>query len=198
MSNSTLANYVNGNWVTPSSDLLDVTNPATGETLAQVPLCGSSEIDLAVQAASEALKIWAETPVTDRIQPLFKLKMLLEDEFENLAAIITEECGKTLNESRGEIRRGIENVEVACGAPILMQGHSNEDIARGIDEIMFRQPVGVCTIITPFNFPAMIPFWFLPYALACGNTVVCKPSEKVPRTMQKIVELLERSGYPKA
>lgn len=196
MSVSTLANFVDGNWVVPNSEPLDVVNPATGETLARVPMCGQSDVDQAVGAAYSALKGWAETPVTDRIQYLFKLKMLLEDEFEALATIVTEECGKTLSESRGELRRGIENVEVACGAPILMQGHSNEDIARGIDEIMFRQPVGVCAIITPFNFPAMIPFWFLPYAIACGNTVVCKPSEKVPRTMQKIVEILEKCEFP--
>jgi malonate-semialdehyde dehydrogenase (acetylating) / methylmalonate-semialdehyde dehydrogenase len=197
MSVSTLANFINNEWVVPGTDALDdVTNPATGEVLAHVPLGGTKEVDTAVAAASDALPSWSGTPVTDRIQFLFKLKALLEDEFENIARIITEECGKTLAESRGELRRGVENVEVACGAPILMQGHSNEDIARGIDEIMFRQPVGVCAIITPFNFPAMIPFWFLPYAIACGNTVVCKPSEKVPRTMAKIIELLERTGLP--
>lgn len=196
MSVSTLKNFVNNEWVEPNSDLLEVTNPATGDVIAQVPLGGCSEVDLAVAAASEAQSAWAETPVTDRIQYLFRLKALLEEEFDNIARVITEECGKTLAESRGELRRGVENVEVACGAPILMQGHSNEDIARGIDEIMFRQPVGVCAIITPFNFPAMIPFWFLPYAIACGNTVVCKPSEKVPRTMEKIVDLLQRTGLP--
>lgn len=196
MANSVLPHYINGAWNHSRGEALDVINPATGEQLASVPLGGAAEVDEAVAAASAALKGWAGTPVTDRIQYLFKLKMLLEEEFEALAATITQECGKTLAESRGELRRGIENVEVACGAPILIQGHSNEDIARGIDEIMFRQPVGVCAIITPFNFPAMIPFWFLPYALACGNTVVCKPSEKVPRTMQLIVRLLHRCGFP--
>lgn len=196
MASLVLSHYINGDWVQPSSETQDVVNPATGEVLASVPLASAPDVDRAVEAAAGALKGWAETPVTDRIQHLFRLKMLLEDDFDALAAIITEECGKTLAESKGELRRGIENVEVACGAPILMQGHSNEDIARGIDEIMFRQPVGVCAIITPFNFPAMIPFWFLPYALACGNTVVCKPSEKVPRTMQRIVELLQASGFP--
>lgn len=191
-----LANFIDNRWVVPDTDSLEVVNPATGEVLAEVPLAGAAEVDQAVEAAQHALGKWADTPVTDRIQHLFRLKALLEDEFENLAIIITEECGKTLAEARGELRRGIENVEVACGAPILIQGHSNEDIARGIDEIMFRQPVGVCAIITPFNFPAMIPFWFIPYAIACGNTVVCKPSEKVPRTMQKIVELLQRCDFP--
>src|SRR6185369_14404466 len=109
----------------------------------------------------------------------------------------TLECGKTLAESRGELRRAIENVEVACGAPIMMQGYNSEDIAAGIDEIMIRQPLGVCAIIAPFNFPAMIPFWFLPYAIACGNTVIVKPSERVPLTMQRIFELLDGLRLPK-
>ena len=191
-----LANFINNEWNFPKTETLEVRNPATAELLAVVPLTGPALVDQAVDAASEALKVWSQTPVTDRIQYLFHLKALLEEHFEELATIITEECGKTLNESRGELRRGIENVEVACGAPILIQGHTNEDIARGIDELMFRQPVGVCAIITPFNFPAMIPFWFLPYAIACGNTIVCKPSEKVPRTMQRIVQLLEQTGLP--
>ena len=173
-----------------------MTNPATAEVLAEVPLSGTQEVDAAVDAAQNALAGWSNTPVTDRIQYLFRLKSLLEDRFDDLARIITEECGKTLAESRGELRRGIENVEVACGAPILMQGHTNEDIASGIDELMFRQPVGVCAVITPFNFPAMIPFWFIPYAIACGNTVVCKPSEKVPRTMEAIVKLLAETELP--
>ena len=196
MAVSTLKNFIKNEWLEPGSERLDVNNPATGEVLAQVPLGGTAEVDQAVAAAQETLQSWAETPVTDRIQYLFRLKALLEDEFDEIARIITQECGKTLAESRGELRRGVENVEVACGAPILIQGHSNEDIARGIDEIMFRQPVGVCAIITPFNFPAMIPFWFLPYAIACGNTVVCKPSEKVPQTMEKIIQLLHKTGLP--
>lgn len=196
MSAKPLANYINNTWEVPGTETLEVVNPATAETLALVPLADCEVVDRAVAAASQALLSWSQTPVTDRIQYLFKLKVLLEEEFDAIARIITEECGKTLNESRGELRRGIENVEVACGTPILIQGHTNEDIARGIDELMFRQPVGVCAIITPFNFPAMIPFWFLPYAIACGNTVVCKPSEKVPRTMQRIVELLEKTGLP--
>lgn len=196
MSIPTLSHYINNQWCPDSAESLEVKNPATQDILARVPLGSAARADEAVSAANTALVGWAATPVTDRIQYLFKLKSLLEDGFEELARIITEECGKTLNESRGEIRRGIENVEVACGTPILMQGHTTEDIARGIDELMFRQPVGVCAIITPFNFPAMIPFWFLPYAIACGNTVVCKPSEKVPRTMQKIMELVEATGLP--
>lgn len=191
-----LRNYINNDWTPGVDEALEVTNPATAEVLAEVPLCGPEQVDEAVDAASAALSAWSRTPVTERIQYLFKLKALLEERFDDLARVITEECGKTLAESRGELRRGIENVEVACGAPILMQGHTNEDIAQGIDELMFRQPVGVCAIITPFNFPAMIPFWFLPYAIACGNTVVCKPSEKVPRTMEAIVKLLAETGLP--
>ncbi len=123
------------------------------------------------------------------MQYLFKLKGLLENEFEDISRTITVECGKTLAEARGEMRRAIENVEVACGTPILIQGYNSEDIAVGIDEIMVRQPLGVCAIVAPFNFPGMIPFWFLPYAMACGNTVVMKPSERVPLTMQKVMKL---------
>jgi malonate-semialdehyde dehydrogenase (acetylating)/methylmalonate-semialdehyde dehydrogenase len=193
---TTLTHFINNRWVPSEGDSQDVINPATAEVLARVPLGGAAQVDEAVEAASRALPSWSGTPVTDRIQYLFRLKRLLEENWERLARTITEECGKTLAEARGELQRGLENVEVACGAPIMMQGHTNEDIARGIDELMFRQPVGVCAIITPFNFPAMIPFWFLPYAIACGNTVVCKPSEKVPRTMQLIVELLEKTGLP--
>src|SRR5690606_3006513 len=130
------------------------------------------------------------------IQPLFKLKFLLEDHLDELARIVTNECGKTYAESVGEIRRGIENIEVACGAPILMQGYNNEDIARGIDEHMIRQPLGVAAAITPFNFPAMIPLWFLPYAVAAGNAFILKPSEKVPLSSQFMFGLLERTGLP--
>jgi malonate-semialdehyde dehydrogenase (acetylating)/methylmalonate-semialdehyde dehydrogenase len=127
---------------------------------------------------------------------LFKLKYLLEENFEDISRTITMECGKTIGESRGEMRRAIENVEVACGIPMLMQGDFSEDISRGIDEIMIRQPVGVCAVIAPFNFPGMIPFWFMPYALACGNTYIVKPSERVPLTMQKVFHVLHEVGFP--
>ena len=139
---------------------------------------------------------WRETPPADRVQPLFRLKALLERDFEELSRSVTLECGKTLAEARGEVRRAIENVEVACGIPSLMQGRALEDIARGIDEFMLRQPVGVAAVIAPFNFPAMIPFWFLPYALACGNAVVVKPSEKTPLTMHRVTSLLDEAGVP--
>ena len=140
---------------------------------------------------------WRRTPAVDRVQFLFKLKYLLDENFEELSRTITLENGKTLGESRGEMRRAIENVEVACGIPILMQGYNSEDIAHGIDEIMIRQHIGVAAAICPFNFPGMIPFWFMPYALACGNTYIVKPSEKVPMTMIKVFELLEEVGFPK-
>ncbi|MEM6431062.1 MAG: CoA-acylating methylmalonate-semialdehyde dehydrogenase [Deinococcota bacterium] len=198
MTATRLLNYVDGEWQrSASSDVLEVKNPATSETLAEVPLSPAEEVDSAVQAGQAAFEDWRQTPVTDRIQPLFKLKGLLEDNLEDLAKIITDECGKTYQESLGEIRRGIENVEVACGTPMLIQGHNNEDIARGIDEHMFRQPLGVVAAITPFNFPAMIPLWFMPYAVATGNSFLLKPSEKVSMSSQKLFELFEQAGFPK-
>lgn len=196
--NGRLLNYINGEWRDSSTaEYLDVINPATNNVLGQVPLSPASEVDEAAQAAAVAFDEWRRTPATDRIQYLFKLKNLLEEHFEDIARTITMECGKTIGESRGEMRRAIENVEVACGIPMLMQGDISEDIAPGIDELMIRQPVGVCAAIAPFNFPGMIAFWFMPYALACGNTYIVKPSEKVPLTMQKIFELLEEAGFPK-
>ncbi|MBC7969576.1 MAG: CoA-acylating methylmalonate-semialdehyde dehydrogenase [Verrucomicrobia bacterium] len=198
MGATALKNYINGAWrASTATTYLDVMNPATTEILATVPLSPAAEVDQAVQAAAAAFVIWRRTPATDRIQPLFKLKTLLEEHLDDLARTITQECGKTLAESKGELRRAIENVEVACGIPILMQGYNSEDIARGIDESMIRQPLGVTAVIAPFNFPGMIPFWFLPYAIACGNTTILKPSERVPLTMQKVVHLLEQTGLPK-
>mgnify|MGYP003584957331 CR=1 FL=1 len=192
-----LQNWIDHRWEKASgSATQQVINPATDEVLAEVPLSKAEDVDKAVQCAQKALKGWRNTPVTERIQVMFKYKQLLEENFEQIARGITQECGKTLDESRGELRRGIENVEVACGAPILIQGYHNEDIAPGIDELMIRQPVGVCAIITPFNFPAMIPLWFLPYALVCGNTVVLKPSERVPQTLVTLLNLLNQAGLP--
>ncbi|NEP62252.1 MAG: CoA-acylating methylmalonate-semialdehyde dehydrogenase [Symploca sp. SIO2G7] len=192
-----LLNYINGQWCpSQGTELLDVVNPATTEVLSQVPLSEKADVELAVTAAATAFTTWRRTPPTNRVQYLFKLKVLLEEHLEELSDTVTKECGKTLVESQAELRRAIENVEVACGIPILMQGSNLEDIARGIDEIMIRQPVGVTAIITPFNFPGMIPFWFLPYAIACGNTTIVKPSEKVPLTMQKIFGLIEQTGLP--
>ena len=193
-----IRNYIDGAWQSSSaSEYLDFANPATGESLGQVPLSTPEEVDQAAQAAASAFADWRRTPAADRVQYLFKLKYLLDENFDELSRTITLENGKTIGESRGEMRRAIENVEVACGIPILMQGYNSEDIARGIDEIMIRQPVGVAAAICPFNFPGMIPFWFMPYALACGNTYIVKPSEKVPLTMMKVFELLEEVGFPK-
>ena len=191
-----LRNYA-GSWRPPDvDDCMDVINPANGQKLARVSIGSKRDVDAAVQAASSAFPEWRRTPSEDRIQYLFKLKQLLEGHLEELAQICTKENGKTIAESRAELRRAIENVEVACGVPTLMQGYNLEDVAAGIDEMMIRQPLGVVAAITPFNFPAMIPFWFLPYAIACGNTFILKPSEKVPLTSQRAFELIEELGLP--
>src|SRR6266545_3478697 len=193
-----LLNYVNGTWQkSRTTEFLDVRNPATGDALVRVPLSSRDEVDAAVQAAHAASDEWRRTPATQRIQYLFRLKELLEANFDAIARLTTDECGKTFAESQGELRRGIENIEVACGIPIMMQGYNSEDIARGVDEIMIRQPLGVVAAITPFNFPGMIPLWFLPYAVACGNCFILKPSEKVPMTMSRVFELIDQLGLPK-
>ncbi len=192
-----IPNYVGGMWQTPSErDALDVINPATGEPIARVPLSTAADVDRIVKAAVTAFESWRRTPPTERIQYLFKLKQLLEENFEDIARTITLEAGKTIGEARGELRRGIENVECATGIPTLSMGYNLEDIASGIDEMMIRQPLGVVAAIVPFNFPGMIPLWFLPYAIACGNCFVLKPSERVPLTMQKVFALLDRTGLP--
>lgn len=194
-----LQNYINGSWVKSKElNTSDVINPASQEVLGKVPLGKetSSDVADAIEAASEAYKSWSKVPVMKRVQPLFKLKQLLEDHKDEIARTITMECGKTFEESKGEMQRAIENVEVACGTPTLIQSEFSEDIASGIDEFMIRQPLGVCACIAPFNFPGMIPFWFLPYAIACGNTFVLKPSEKVPLTMMKVFELIEKLDLP--
>jgi malonate-semialdehyde dehydrogenase (acetylating)/methylmalonate-semialdehyde dehydrogenase len=192
-----LLNYSNGQWQrSAAGEFLDVRNPATTETIVRVPLTPRAEVDAVVQAAAAAFDGWRRTPPTERIQYLFKFKALLETHFDEIARLTTEECGKTLGEAQGELRRGIENVEVATGIPSLMQGTNVEDIARGIDEHMLRQPVGVVAAITPFNFPGMIPLWFLPYAIACGNCFILKPSEKVPLTMSRVFDLIDQLGLP--
>ena len=190
-------NYINGQWQdSAASEHARVWNPATGEDLGAVPMSPASEVEAAIQAAAKAFPGWRRIPAGERVDFLFRLRELLKQNFEEVARIVTMECGKTLAESRGELQRAVENVEVACGTPSLIQGYNSEDIAAGIDESMIRQPLGVCAVIAPFNFPAMIPFWFLPYAIACGNTVVLKPSERVPLTMQKIVSLIAATGLP--
>ena len=192
-----LKNFVGGKWEPASAaSVIAVRNPATGDVLAEAPLSGAADVAKAVAAASKALQGWRRTPAGDRIQPLFRLKALLDANFTEIAKLVTQECGKTLAESEGELKRGIENVEVAAGIPSRMMGSNLEDIASGIDELMIRQPVGVVAVITPFNFPGMIPLWFLPYAVACGNTVVLKPSEKTPLTMARVLQLIEEAGFP--
>lgn len=194
-----LKNYIGGKWsVSKESQFSNVVDPSTQEVLAEVPLGPNTIMDVqeAVSAASLAYNEWRNVPVMKRVQPLYHLKTLLEENAEELARTITKECGKTLAESRGEIQRAIENVEVACGTPILIQSEFSENIATGIDEFMIRQPLGVCACIAPFNFPGMIPFWFLPYAIATGNTFVLKPSEKVPLTMMKVFDLIDQLDLP--
>jgi len=195
--NGQLLNYINGGWRgSKASEYLEITNPATAELLGRVPLGGEDDVAAAVEGASAAFPEWRRTPPGERIQYLFKLKQLLEDHFDEVSRLITMENGKTLTEAKAEVRRSIENVEVACGIPTLMQGYNLEDIARGIDETMIRQPLGVVAAICPFNFPVMVPFWFLPYAVACGNTFVLKPSERVPVSMQRLFELIDELGLP--
>ncbi len=193
-----IPNYIAGRWDASSShEWQSVINPATQQELAAIPLSSATEVDAAVEAASTAFPDWRRTPPEDRIQPLFRLKQLLEEHIDDFGRLITQENGKTFTEAKAEMRRAIENVEVACGIPTMMQGYNLEDVARGIDETMIRQPLGVVAAITPFNFPGMIPFWFLPYAIACGNTFILKPSERVPLTMRFAFELLEKTGLPK-
>jgi malonate-semialdehyde dehydrogenase (acetylating)/methylmalonate-semialdehyde dehydrogenase len=192
-----LPNFIDGTWrASAAADFAQVVNPASAELLAEAPLTPAHEVGQAVGVAERAFPAWRATPAGERIQPFFKLKMLLEQHLDLLARTITDECGKTYGESVGEMRRAIENVETACGIPALMQGRNNEDIAPGIDEHMIRQPLGVVAAITPFNFPGMIPFWFLPYAVATGNCFLLKPSERVPMTSAKLFELLEQVGFP--
>ncbi len=189
-------NYIGGEWVESKGEIIDVVNPVTCEPIAKVGISTKEEIDAAVQAALEAYPDWRRTPAVTRARYLFRLRELLEENFEEISRIQTQEHGKTIDESRGETRRGIENVEVACGIPTLMMGDSSEDIASGIDEYLIRQPLGVFGIIGPFNFPFMIPLWSAPYAVATGNTVIIKPSSEVPLSQMKLAELAEEAGFP--
>jgi len=190
--------WIGGEWRRlPDLATTPVHNPSTGEVIAEAPLCGAQHVDEAVQAASAAFPGWWETPPTDRARILFRFKTLLEEHFEELVRTNTREHGKTLVESRGDVKRGIEMIEFACGVPSLLMGEALENIARGIDCESIRQPLGVCAGITPFNFPAMVPLWMYPVAIACGNTFVLKPSEKVPLTAIRIAELFDQAGLPK-
>ncbi|MGH9672790.1 MAG: CoA-acylating methylmalonate-semialdehyde dehydrogenase [Bryobacteraceae bacterium] len=188
---------VNGRWQeADSGDLHSVTNPATGQVIAQVPYASEGDADRAVRAAHEAFLSWREVPVVERVQVLYRYKSLLDKHLDELARTVSAENGKTLDDARGSVRRGIQMVEVACGMPSLMMGDSLANVAKGIDSHSIRQPIGVCVGITPFNFPAMVPMWMYPFAIACGNTFVLKPSEKVPLTPTRTGELLVDAGLP--
>src|SRR5437764_8563744 len=194
-----LDNYIGGRWTAASAptDVLDVTNPATGEGLARVPLSGTADLDAAVIAAREALPEWRAISTIARARKLFELRERLVARHEELARAVTTEMGKTLADARAEVGRMIEMVEAACAIPTTMQGRILEDVSRNIDAETIRQPVGVCAAIVPFNFPAMVPFWFLPFAIACGNTFVLKPSEQVPLTQELVFNLIhEHGGLP--
>jgi len=191
-----LENFIDGEWVASQGERRDVVNPATGKVIGSVPISTRAEHDQAVAAASAAYPDWRRTPPAARARCLFRLKELMEENFEELSRVQTMEHGKTIDESRGETRRGIENVEVATGIPSLMMGYNLEDIASGMDEYLIRQPLGVFGIIGPFNFPFMVPLWFAPYAVATGNCVVIKPSPEDPISQVKIAELADEAGIP--
>ena len=189
-------NYIDGDWTAPSEEGREVVNPATNETVSTVGFSSAADVDEAVTAGEAAFETWRKTPVEERIQPLFRLKTLLEDHHDELAEVLVQEHGKTLGEAKGELRRGIENVEVACGIPSMMQAGHLPNAAPGIDETAVRKPLGVFAAITPFNFPGMIPLWFLPYAVATGNSFILKPSEQDPVVAQRLFELLDEAGFP--
>jgi malonate-semialdehyde dehydrogenase (acetylating)/methylmalonate-semialdehyde dehydrogenase len=191
-----LQNYIDGEWVDSSGPERDVVNPATMQPIARVPMSTAQEFDEAVDAARSVFPEWRQTPPLARARCLFRLKALLEENFETLSRVQTMEHGKTIDESRGETRRGIEMVEVAAGIPSLMMGRALEDIAAGIDEYLIRQPVGVFGMIAPFNFPFMVPLWFAPFAVATGNCIIVKPSPNAPISQVKIAELAEEAGIP--
>ena len=194
----TLANYIGGRWIpAQGSGHLDVTNPANGEVLARVPLSGAADVEAAVAAASAALPDWRGRSVGERTEFIFALREIFRQRIDELAESVTRESGKVLSDARAEITRSIEVLEVACASPMTMQGRILEGVSRGINTETIRQPVGVCAAITPFNFPAMVPMWFLPFAIVCGNTFVLKPSEQVPITSELICHILEEIGLPR-
>jgi malonate-semialdehyde dehydrogenase (acetylating)/methylmalonate-semialdehyde dehydrogenase len=193
-----LPNLIGSHWRVPANGTgaLPVYNPATGEVIEQVPLSGAHDVDAAVQAAAKAYATWSRTAVMERVRLMFRFKAVLEENVEDLAAIITRHHGKTLEESRGEVRRGIEVVDFACGAPTLLQGRTLRDVSGGVDQDLYRYPVGVCAGIPPFNFPVMIPLWMFPLAVVAGNTFVLKPSERTPLGGQRLAELFLEAGFP--
>jgi len=197
MSLKTVKNYINGRWAeAQNASYLDVENPSTGKVIARTPLSTKEEANRAIEAAAEAYEGWSKTPVARRVKPLYKLVGLIEQNEEEIARTLVEEMGKSLPDARAEVKRTLENCEVACGMPVLAMGDILSGCSYGIDGEVLRLPLGVFTMIAPFNFPAMVPFWFLPYALATGNTYVVKASEQVPLTMQLVTELIDRTGLP--
>jgi malonate-semialdehyde dehydrogenase (acetylating)/methylmalonate-semialdehyde dehydrogenase len=193
-----LQNYIGGRWVSSkASSLLDVTNPATGQVLARVPLSGRADVDAAVEAARAALPDWRARAVGERTEFIFALREKFRQRLDELAQSVTREGGKVLSDARAEVTRAIEVLEVACASPMTMQGRILEGVSRGINTETIRQPVGVCAAITPFNFPAMVPMWFLPFAVVCGNTFVLKPSEQVPLTSELMFQILDEIGVPR-
>ncbi|HTT65111.1 MAG TPA: CoA-acylating methylmalonate-semialdehyde dehydrogenase [Bryobacteraceae bacterium] len=189
--------YVNGSWEdAPGGTLHPITNPATGQVIAQIPYADADDVDRTARAAHAAFLKWREVPVVDRVQVFYRYKDLLEKHAGEIARTLSAENGKTVDDAAGSVRRAIQMVEVACGMPSLMMGHSLENVSKGIDCQSIRQPLGVCAGITPFNFPAMVPMWMFPFAIACGNTFILKPSEKVPLTPTRTAELLHDAGLP--
>jgi malonate-semialdehyde dehydrogenase (acetylating)/methylmalonate-semialdehyde dehydrogenase len=190
-------NFIGGKWEERDGrDAEPVYDPATGEVIAQTPLSTAEDVDRAVSKAEEAFRSWAATPVVDRARILFRFKMLLEDHFEELRDLVTLENGKDAKDAAGEVRRGIEVVEFSCGMPTLMMGETVRDVARGIDNVSYRYPLGVVAAITPFNFPCMVPLWTLPIAIGAGNTYILKPSERTPLSAIRLGELLKEAGLP--
>ncbi len=188
---------VGGKWTAPKvANYTDVHNPSTGETIARTPMCGAADVDAAVQAAKRAFKGWSETPSPKRAEILFKYRTLLTDRLEELAKLVTRENGKTLDEARGDVKRGLEVVDLSCGIPHMLRGEVVPQVTEQIDGVTTREPVGVCAGIAPFNFPAMVPMWMFPLAIACGNAFVLKPSEKVPLTVMRLAELFVEAGLP--
>lgn len=193
----TLKNYVNGKWVEPETKgYIDIENPATGKILARSPLSTTEEASRAIDAAYQAFKVWGPTPVARRVRPLFKLNDLLRSHEEELSRILVAEMGKSMTDARAEFKRIYENIEVACGMPVLQQGDKIIGSSYDIDGEVLRLPIGVFAMIAPFNFPGMVPFWFLPYALATGNTYIVKASKQVPMTMQEITKYIDEAGFP--
>ena len=193
-----IRNLIGSEWRLPAQDVssLPVFNPATAEVIEQVPLSDGREVDAAVRAAAESFQTWSRTAVMDRVRLMFRFKAVLEDRFEELAALVTRHHGKTLDEARGEVRRGIEVVDFACGAPTLLQGRTLRDVSAGVDQDLYRYPVGVCAGIPPFNFPVMIPLWMFPLAVVAGNTFILKPSERTPLGGERLAELFLEAGFP--